>query len=112
LNDVSRAILEKWQLIWQSPGRSILIKILIGTLMLFALVPPIILILVFFIPILPLFIRWFKILGADDSEFNAGDTKVPTFYSSRRMKAEDDVAYAIMMSVVGIVSLYVNQDVD
>jgi hypothetical protein len=107
--DVSRAISEKRQLIWQSPGCSIVIKTLIlmlGTLMiplLFILVFPIFLILVFVIPGFFLFIRWATILVTDDLEFNTGDMKVPTFYSSHSIGLENLVAYMTMMSVVGVV---------
>jgi hypothetical protein len=72
--------------------------------LIFALVPPILLILVVFIPGLFLFVRWFAILGVDElNNINAGDTKVPTFYSSRLIGKEDGPAYVIMMSVVGVV---------
>jgi hypothetical protein len=81
--------------------------VVLGTLIipfLFALVFPIILILVFLIPGAFLLVRWLAILGANDSEFNTGDMKVPTFYSSRSAAGGDEiVAYIIMMSVVGIV---------
>jgi hypothetical protein len=103
--DVSRAISEKWQLIWQSPGRSILIKILISILipLIFALVFPIILILVFVIAGIFLFVRWGSIVDDDYDGASTGDMKVPTFYSSRQIDDEDSTAYIIMMSVVGIV---------
>jgi hypothetical protein len=109
--DVSLAISEKWQLIWQSPGRSILIKILISILgilmipLIFALVFPILIILVFVIPGFFLIYRWISIIGdgyySGASSTSTGDMKVATFYSS-----DSDInvaAYTIMMSVVGIV---------
>jgi hypothetical protein len=98
-----------WQLIWQSPGRSILIKILISILipLIFALVLPILLILVFVIAVYFLICRWLSIFAPDDEDFNTGDMKVPTFYSSHSVDSEGALALAaaftIMMSVVGIV---------
>jgi hypothetical protein len=114
---VSRAISEKRRQleiinIWQSPGRSIfklmtiVLISMLGILMiplLFALVLPTLLILVFVIPGIFLFARWFTIIGSNDEDFNTGDMKVPTFYSSRPIYDEDVVTYAIMMSVIGVV---------
>jgi hypothetical protein len=106
--DVSRGISEKWQVIWQFPGRSILTKFLISMLwiitipVLFALVPLILLILVVFITGLFLYVRWLTIVG-DVVMINTGDMKVPTFYSSRPADDINGAAYIIMMSVVGVV---------
>ena len=66
---------------------------------LFALTFSILLTLLFVIPGLFLFVRWFLILATED--FNTGDLKVPTFYSTS--KDGDEVAYIFFMSVVGIV---------
>jgi hypothetical protein len=70
--------------------------------LIFALVPLILLILVVFIPGAFLLVRWFRVVGNDD-DFNTGDMKVPTFYSSRPIKTKDGQAYVFMMSVVGVV---------
>jgi hypothetical protein len=81
---------------------------MLGTIvipLLFALVPLILLISVFVIPGFSLLVRWISILGSADSELNiTGGMKVPTFYSSRSIVDDKDVAaYVIMMSVVGTV---------
>jgi hypothetical protein len=68
--------------------------------LLFALVLPTLPILVFVIPSALLYFRWICIIGV--GYINTGDMKVPTFYSSRYID-EDEVAYMIMMSVVGVV---------
>ena len=44
---------------------------------------------------------WGSIFGTDDSDFNIGDMKVPTFYSTEI--EEDERAYAICMPVIGVV---------
>jgi hypothetical protein len=78
---------------------------MLGTIiipLIFALVFPVILILVFVIAGYFLIYRWLSILASDDEDFNTGDMKVPTFYSSHSVD-EDLTAYFIMMSVVGIV---------
>jgi hypothetical protein len=71
--------------------------------LLFALVLPIILISVFVLPGIFLFIRWLTILASDDEDFNTGDMKVPTFYSSHSVGDDGATAFIIMMSIVGIV---------
>jgi hypothetical protein len=80
---------------------------MLGTIIipfLFALVLPILLILVVFIPGLFLLVRWSFVLGAYQPEINStGDMKVPTFYSSISSEDINVAAYIIMMSVVGIV---------
>ena len=54
---------------------------------------------VLLIPGLFLFIRWISILATDD--FNTGDMKIPTFYSTRQDGSQ--LAYIFFMSLVGIV---------
>jgi hypothetical protein len=77
---------------------------MLGTIMiplLFALVLPILLILVFVIPGIFLLDRWVSILVTDN--INAGDMKVPTFYSSSSSEDLNLLAYTFMTSVVGVV---------
>jgi hypothetical protein len=66
---------------------------------LFALIFSILLTLVFVIPGIFLFFRWISILLSLD--FNVGDMKVPTFYSSKQEGSP--VAYIFFISVVGVV---------
>ena len=103
---VSRKISESGRqitIIWQS--LPILSKVLIlirWTIMipfLFALTFSILLTLVFVIPGLFLFMRWFSILAMD--KINTGNMKVPTFYSTS--KDGDGVEYIFSMSLVGVV---------
>ena len=68
--------------------------------LLFVLVFPILLILVFVIPGIFLLFRWFSILATDDSA--TGAMTVPTFYSSRSMN-DAGVPYFFMMPFVGVV---------
>jgi hypothetical protein len=65
----------------------------------------IILTLVFVIPGLFLFARWFSIVTTNDSHFNIGDMKVPTFYSPATVTEieGDQIAYFLCMPVVGVV---------
>ena len=106
LSDVPRKLSEKRQqitVIWQS--LSILSKVLMlipSTIMisfLFALTFPILLTLVFVIPGFFMAFRWASIVSVDD--FNTGDMKVPTFYSTREDGRTD--AFIIFMSIVGVV---------
>jgi hypothetical protein len=74
------------------------------TLLIFALVFPILLILVFVIAVYFLFFRWFSMLvNYNYNGFSTGDMKVPTFYSSYSVGEDGAAAFTIMMSVVGIV---------
>ena len=66
---------------------------------LFALTLPILLILAFAISGLTLLCRWVSFIDREKS--NAGDMKVPTFYSIR--EGENELAYVSVMPVVGIV---------
>ena len=77
----------------------ILIPSMIIILFLFALTFSIVLTLIFVIPGLFLAFRWVSIAWADD--FNTGDMKVPTFYSTRQDGSEH--AFIFFMSVVGVV---------
>ena len=69
---------------------------------LFALTFSILLTLVFVIPGLFLSFRWLSILGTND--FNTGDMKLPTFYSTDPHSNRDKElgSSAIFMSVVGV----------
>ena len=105
--DVSRVISEKRRqitIIWQS--LLILRKVLTlirWTLMipfLLSLTFSILLTLVFVIPGLFLFLRWFSMAMTDDSHFNVGDMKVPTIYSS---VGREMIAYILFMPLVGVV---------
>jgi hypothetical protein len=64
-----------------------------------ALIFPIILTLVFIIPGLFLLARWFSIFTTEN--FNIGDMKVPTFYST--VFGNERHAYIFCMPVVGVV---------
>ena len=89
-------------IIWQS--LSIISKVLIlipSAVMIPFLFLLILLAFVFAIPGLILFIRWFTILVTID--FNTGDMKVPTFYSSEHWHGRKAVAYIFFMSIVGVV---------
>ena len=104
--EISRKFSERLQqitIIWQSLPISskamILIRWTIMIPFLFTLTFPILLTLIFVIPSLFLFYRWISILAVDD--FNIGDMKVPTFYSTRQEGGE--VGYVILTSVVGVV---------
>ena len=66
---------------------------------LFILTFLILLIFAFVIPCFFLFGRWVSILVTDD--FNIGDMKVPTFYSSKQ--DGNGVTYIFFMSFVGVV---------
>ena len=66
---------------------------------LFVLAFPIVLVLLFVIAALFLFLRWCSILASND--FNTGDMKVPTFYSSRSGKL--GVEYIFFLSFFGVV---------
>jgi hypothetical protein len=65
-----------------------------------ALTFSILLTLVFVLPGLFLFIRWLSIFAINDSHFDIGDMKVPTFYSKEN---EGDVIAYICMPVAGVV---------
>ena len=67
---------------------------------LFAVIFYILLTLIFVITGLFLLVRWFSIFDTDD--FNTGDMKVPTFYSTNHKQDEGEAVY-ISMSVVGVV---------
>ena len=94
--------LRKITIDWQS--LAILGKVLLlilSTLIipfLFAITFTFLLIMLFSIPALFLFNRWFSIIAMN--EFNTGDMKVPTFYSTRQEGSE---AGYISMSVAGVV---------
>ena len=45
--------------------------------------------------------RWVSIITTNDSDFNIGDMKVPTFYSTE--KEEGEIAYILCLPVVGVV---------
>ena len=108
LQDVSRTFSERRRqitIIWQS--LPILSKVLI--LIRWSIMIPFILVLtflilltlVFVIPALFLCVRWFSIIGTDDSFFNDGDMKIPTFYSTEN--EGDEIAFVLCMPVVGVV---------
>ena len=61
----------------------------------------ILLTLIFFIPGLFLFARWLSIISTYDSDFNVGDMKVPTFFSTG--EDGDEIAYIFCMPFVGVV---------
>ena len=110
-SEIYREISERCRqitVIWQSlPILSkvlILVRWTITIPLLFALTFSALLTLVFVIPGLILFYRWFGILGAD--EFNTGDMKVPTFYSTK--EGEEGIGYIFFMPAVGVV--YTVQD--
>ena len=102
MQDVSRIFSERRRqitIIWQS--LPILSKVLI--LIRWSIMIPFILVLtlVFVIPALFLCVRWFSIIGTDDSFFNDGDMKIPTFYSTEN--EGDEIAFVLCMPVVGVV---------
>ena len=108
---VSRRISEKCRKvvdIWQSPGRSILTKILILILgaiaipLVVALCLPTLLISVLVITGILLFGRWGSIITEWDN-LNTGDMKVPTFHSSISNDDINHIAYGVMMSGIGVV---------
>ena len=57
--------------------------------------------LVFIIPSVFLFARWLSIFTTHDSDFNVGDMKVPTFYSTG--KTGYNITYILCMSVFGVI---------
>ena len=67
---------------------------------LFALTFSILVTFVFIILGLFLFFRWISIFGNDN--FNIGEMKVPTFYSTKS-EGYDKIAYLLCMPVVGVV---------
>ena len=77
----------------------ILIPLTIIILFLFALTFFIILTSVFVIPGIFLFVRWVSIFAIDN--FNTGDMKVPTFYSTKQYGSE--LPNIFLMSVAGAV---------
>ena len=66
---------------------------------LFTVIFSIFLTFVFVIPSLFLIFRWISI--GETNDFNTGDMKVPTFYSTKRDGS--DVPYIFFMSVVGVI---------
>ena len=108
MQDVSRIFSERRRqviIIWQTlPILSkvlILIRWSIMIPFILALTFSILLAFVFIIPALILCGRWISIVITDDSNFNTGDMKVPTFYSTEN--EGDEVAYIICMPAVGVV---------
>ena len=90
-------------IIWQSPPfLSKVLILILGTMMipfLFILTFAIFITLVFVIPGLFLIFRWISI--GETNDFNIGDMKVPTFYSTKRDGS--DVPYIFFMSFVGVI---------
>ena len=108
MQDVFRIFSERRRqviIIWKSlPILSkvlILIRWSIMIPFILALTFAILLAFVFIIPALILCGRWISIVITDDSNFNTGDMKVPTFYSTEN--EGDEVAYIICMPAVGVV---------
>ena len=106
MQDVSRIFSERRRqitIIWQS--LPILSKVL--TLIRWSITIPFVLVLtfsilltlIFIIPALILCVRWFSIVVTDD--FNVGDMKVPTFYSTEN--EGDEIAFVLCMPVVGVI---------
>ena len=106
MQDVSRIFSERRRqitIIWQS--LPILSKVL--TLIRWTITIPFVLVLtfsilltlIFIIPALILCVRWFSIVVTDD--FNVGDMKVPTFYSTEN--EGDEIAFVLCMPVVGVI---------
>jgi hypothetical protein len=95
-------------IIWQSPRThppvlSRVMAIIIVTLLiitLFPIIPIFLLLLGFYIPSTYLFFRWFTMFGANN-EFNIGDMKVPTFYSTwGDTTAKTYISFVIVVGVI------------
>ena len=108
ISDWRRKITIIWQSVSISSKVLILIPFTIMASFLLALTFSILLTLVFVIPGLFLFGRWFEILGGNDQIFAArvailvGDMKVPTFYAMNNDEMET-LGFLTFFPVVGVI---------